>query len=110
MGTLAYLASPYSDADPAVQQERHAAVCRKAGELISQGRNVLSPIAHNLAIISETKALSGWDRWRQQDEAMLRACDELLVLRLPGWESSEGVQAEMEIAIQLGLPIDFVDA
>jgi hypothetical protein len=34
---------------------------------------------------------------------MLRRCDALAVLRLPGWEQSVGVQAELALARELGL-------
>ncbi len=32
---------------------------------------------------------------------MMAACDELVVLLLPGWRESEGVQAEIDLALEL---------
>lgn len=80
---------------------------RGAGELIAAGVPVLCPIAHNVAIIRETGAKTGWEVWQKQDLAMLAACGKMLVLCLPGWESSKGVQEEIQAACELGIPIEY---
>lgn len=95
---LHYLASPYNHPDPAIMESRRVAACRKAGELIAKGVAVLSPIAHNVAVIREVGGETGWDRWQAQDLAMLSACKKVLVLCLPGWEASKGVAAEINAA------------
>ena len=43
---LIYLASPYSDPDPWVKENRFLAVCTKAAKMMSEGAYVFSPIAH----------------------------------------------------------------
>lgn len=40
---------------------------------------------------------------------MMAACDELVVLLLPGWRESEGVQAEIDLALELDLPIRYLE-
>lgn len=106
---LHYLASPYNHPDPNVMEARRASVCRKAGELIASGVAVLSPIAHNVAVIREVGGETGWDRWQAQDIAMLTACDKVIVLCLPGWDESKGVAAEIEAAAQMGKPIEYIE-
>lgn len=106
---LHYLASPYNHADTEIMESRRVTACRKVGELIAKGIAVLSPIAHNVAVIREVGGDTGWDRWRSQDLAMLSACKKVLVLRLPGWDASKGVAAEIHAATIMGIPVEYID-
>lgn len=108
-GVLHYLASPYSHSDLEVMESRRVAACLKAGELIANGVAVISPIAHNVAVIREINGKTGWDRWQAQDLAMLSVCQKVLVLRLLGWETSKGVAAEIKAATELGIPVEYID-
>jgi dCTP diphosphatase len=40
---------------------------------------------------------------------MLSKCDRVIVLKLPGWENSKGVAAEIARAEELGLPIEWME-
>lgn len=106
---LHYLASPYNHPDPSIMESRRVAACRKAGELIASGIAVVSPIAHNVAVIRESGGETGWERWQAQDLAMLSACKKILVLRLPGWEASKGVAAEIKAAAAMEIPVEYID-
>jgi hypothetical protein len=106
---LSYLASPFSDANKKVMEERVLAACRCAGRLISSGVSVFSPIAHNVAIIRASGISTGWQIWSDYDKFMLARCDRLLVLRLEGWEKSDGVREEIKYARELGIPIEYID-
>lgn len=72
------------------------------------GHYVFSPIAHShpLALCSDLP--THWEYWREYDEAMLGACNELWVLMLDGWKDSVGIQAEIAAAERLGLPVHYV--
>ena len=50
-----------------------------------------------------------WDFWSDQDTSMLRLCARLKVLRLKGWDASEGVRAELAMATAFGMPVGFID-
>lgn len=95
--SVAYLSSPYFDPDPAVKERRHATVNQIAFDLMSQGIMVYSP--HRL----------GGMTWEDFDHTMLSRCDRVIVLKLPGWESSKGVAAEIACAEKLGIPIEWMD-
>lgn len=105
---LLYLASPYSDPDPAVMEQRRVQVCRTAGSLIKRGIAVHSPIAHNVAILRESGGETGWSVWKSQDLAMLSVCSEMAVLCLPGWERSTGVTDEIKAAVAAGKKISYI--
>lgn len=106
---MIYLASPYFHADPQVMERRFDAVCRKAGELMNSGEIVYSPIAHNHPIAIRIGLPRGWDYWAKFDTEMIKAATSFMVYRLPGWEISKGIAAELEIAESLGLSITFTD-
>jgi len=105
---LIYLASPYSNADPAVEQARFDAVCQAAATLMRRGLLVFSPIAHSHAI-ARFGLPTDWAFWQRYDRAFLNRCRELWVLKLPGWESSVGVRAEIQIAREMGKPVRLID-
>lgn len=105
---LVYLASPYSDQDAMIMEGRRIAACKVAADLIRPGWSVFCPIAHNVAIIQQTEIPTGWERWKAQDLGVLEACDELVVLMLPGWEQSKGVSEEIKAAEEFGIPVNYM--
>jgi hypothetical protein len=105
---MIYLASPYSHRDSAVRQKRFEAACRAAAALLRADIAVFSPIAHSHPI-AEYGVPTTWDFWQRVDRQYLRHCQALVVLRLPGWEASVGVQAEIELARLWGIPVLEVD-
>jgi hypothetical protein len=104
---IVYLASPYSHPDPAVRQARYRAVCRAAAALLAAGQPVFSPIAHSHPLV-EYGLPANWSFWQRYDQELLARCDELVVLMLPGWCESVGVQAEIQIARELGKPVRYL--
>lgn len=105
---IAYLACPYSHPNPKIKERRHAIVNRIAFDLISQGIFVYSPLTHNVPI-DQLGIHGNWITWKDFDHEMLSRCDRLIVLKLPGWEDSKGVNAEINQAKELGLPIEWME-
>lgn len=103
--TITYLASPYTHDDPEVMEQRFQDVCKVAAELMREGRHVFSPIAHSHPIAQAGKLPVDWEFWKGYCIAMLSACSDVTVLMLNGWEDSKGIEAETQIAKELGLPI-----
>ena len=71
------------------------------------GVAVFSPIAHSHAIC-RFGLPSDWRFWARMDREYLARCDVLAVLTLHGWQESIGVQAEIELARELRMPVVFV--
>lgn len=103
-----YLASPYTDPDPKVKQRRHRIVNYMCYYLMKKGVFVYSPLTHNLPI-DQWGFHGNWQTWKDFDHTMVSKCDGLIVLKLPGWEESQGVQAEIEYAKKLGLTIEWIE-
>lgn len=107
---ITYLATPYTHDDPAVRAERFDVVNRVAGELMRKGEIVYSPISHTHPIAQECELPQVWcDFWEHQDRPFLEASYRLVVLKQDGWDKSRGVKAEIAIAEELGLPIQYME-
>jgi len=103
-----YMCSPYSHSDPRVREARYQAACRAAAEFMRAGQLAFSPVAHSHGI-AQYGLPGNWKFWEAFDRWFLDRCDELLVVKLPGWRESAGVQAEVAIARKLGKPVSFIE-
>ena len=101
-----YLACPYSHPKKGVRLHRTAQSDEKAAELMEKGYRVFSPLSHSVPIsrfCSEENNKS-YDFWLTQDFWILDVCDELHILCLEGWLNSKGIQAEINRAMEKGIP------
>jgi hypothetical protein len=105
---LTYLASPYSHPDPDVMHHRYELACAAAGVLMKCGHKVFAPIAHSHRIGQLIGSSVDHDFWLEQDFAILRHCDQMLVLLINGWKESKGVQAEIEFCKARAIPVEYL--
>jgi hypothetical protein len=71
------------------------------------GFNVSSPITHSHPM--ERFGLDGsWEWWKNIDTEYLHLSQRVIVLCIDGWRESVGVQAEIRIAKDLGLEIQYM--
>lgn len=106
--TIVYLAAPYTDSDPAVREARYESACRAAAELTRQGKTVIAPTVYGHHLCRYGLPTS-WPFWQKHDERLLAICGEVVVLKLPDWQFSIGVQAEIAAARALGKPVTFME-
>lgn len=98
---LVYLASPYTHGVPEVEEERVAAADEAARLLVDMGALVYSPLSH--FAYGRMRGVHP-DRAYAHGLAMLSGCDAMIVLCLPGWMESEGVNGEVELADEASIP------
>lgn len=117
---LTYLACPYSvkavgpssrcdEFIAKLETCRANAATRAAVYLMNEfGFNVFSPITHShpMAVIGGVKG--NWEFWKKIDTEYLELSCRLVVLCIPGWKESIGVQAEIKIARELGIPVHYL--
>ena len=106
---LAYLACPYSHPDPDVREKRFRESNIAAARLMTAGEMIFAPISHTHPIAVDGDLPKGWDFWERYDRAILSCCHKIIVLRLPGWTESRGVRAEIEMAQEMGIPVEYID-
>lgn len=107
---LVYLSCPYSDPDPVVREARFHASNRAAAKLMKLGYMIFAPISHTHPILIDGDLPKGWEFWERYDRAVLSCCNLVTVLRLPGWDKSVGVGAEIKIACEMGITIEYLEA
>jgi hypothetical protein len=105
---IVYLATPYSHNDLKVMQYRFEQVTIVSGKLIKHGIINFSPITQSHEQALRVKLPTDWDFWKTVDTEFLHRCDKLYVLALPGWQTSKGVTAEIQIMKELNKPISYL--
>lgn len=109
IGKAVYLASPYTK-----YAHGHAAAAYDAAEvtarLIDYGLSPLSPIAHSHAVatVGRLDKVDG-DLWQRVDAPWVRVAEACVVVKMPGWEESAGVQHEIAEFRAAGKPVVFMD-
>ena len=109
MKPLIYLAVPYSHEDKEVRHYRFEQANKAAGKLMSDGKKVFSPISHTHPIAEVCDLPKGWDYWSEFDKAYMSHCHKIIVLCLEGWTESKGIMAELQIAYEMGLEVEYMD-
>ena len=102
-----YLASPFSHPEPQVRKERVAAIVKITASLIAEGHIVFSPVAYTAEIQKDGDPPAGWYHFTIRQ---LAACTHLWVVKMDGWEKSEGIKKEIAFAMGRGMPIEYMEA
>lgn len=72
-------------------------------------RSFWAPMVQDYALLPYMENVEAtWEVWGAHCRRMIEACDEVWVLKYPGWQESVGVQAEIEHALALGKRIAYV--
>ena len=106
---LVYLAVPYSHPSDLVQDERYRAANRMASKLMQAGVPIFSPISHNRPIALDGGLPHDFAFWGKWNRACIDACRAMIVLRLAGWQDSQGVTGERAYMDKLHRPVYFLD-
>jgi hypothetical protein len=109
---MIYLAIPYT-----FNAERSFKIANKvAARLMNEGGIVFSPITHSHPIADELDESLRYSQefWLKQDLAFLRMCDRVALVKIGenGADliaNSKGVQTELKVAYELGLPIHYIE-
>ena len=106
---LVYLASPYTSKDIRECYSREAKATVAAGLLIEKGYSVFAPItqSHRIATLSSTINSNDHDMWMECDLAILKHCQQVVVLAIPGYKESKGVAEEVAFANENGIPVAY---
>lgn len=107
---LVYLASPYTHDYEHIVDQRYEDACKTVAKLIGSGEEyVYSPIVNTHHVAKVGNLDPDFSYWQNFDFFMLRLCSKLYVLMLPGWENSDGVLSEIEMASRIGMDIVFLN-
>jgi len=107
---LEYLGLPYSTKNNYLQDFR-----AKVADIIStdlvvkQGRAIYSPISSWHYIACKYNMPTNYEFWEKLNLSFLKQCKKLLIVTLPGWETSIGLRGEIEFAEEHGIEIEKID-
>lgn len=106
---MEYLAIPYTHKDEEVMNFRAEVSDFIFSELSKEGRIIYAPISscHHIAI--EHGLPRNYEFWEKMCEAFIGASKKIIVICLPGWETSTGVTAELKLAKGRGLEVEYLD-
>jgi len=97
-----YVACPYSingKTSMDIRQHNFEIVTKLTAKLLKMNLVVFSPITHSHPIQTIGKLTSNdLDFWMAEDLPFVEFCDIVLVMTLPGWQESNGVQSEISFA------------
>jgi len=105
-----YLASPYSHADPAVREARFQQICHITADLMrKKGLVVYSPIGSMHPVALRHTLSTDWEYWKHFDSVFIFRADKLIVAMMDGWMESVGVQAEVNLATDAGITVEYLE-
>jgi len=105
----AYIASPYSNKDSDIMDLRYRLICNITATLLQERIAVFSPIVHCHPLAKVNELSRDAEFWKFYNRTMLRGARELWLLHLDGWEESEGMKGEFEMAAEFGIPFQGVE-
>lgn len=105
---LTYLSCPYNDPNLVVKQQRIVDFCRADAMLSSLGKFTVSPML-KLLVVEHENLPDTYEYWSEYCQALLKKCDEMIVVTIAGWDTSVGVMEEMKLAKRLGIPIRYLN-
>ena len=106
---LIYVASPYSKVED--KEALMKAIAKFSGEymLTHPGQYAVTGLVHHYAA-SECPTLgTDYAFWEGFCTEFIRKCDKLVVFKYSGWDTSTGVAAEIALATELKIPIEYCD-
>ena len=104
---MIYIAAPYWSDDEDIRADRQQKAIEYSVRLTQAGILNYSPLLYSEKFKGENIPESYWITHCLK---MLKACDSVVVLCLPGWEDSKGVERECLEAKKLKLGIKYVEA
>lgn len=105
---MLYICSPFTHEDDTVQKRRFEIAARASARLMAAGIPVIPPLSLTLAAVEQGLVLSHAG-FLKLDLQILRRCDEMVLLALPGWQQSVGVKQEIFEALKLKIPVTIIE-
>lgn len=104
---MIYIAAPYYDPNKEVIERRMEIVYEVIAEFTRLGNIVVSPMLMHPVVVRHDlpNTFQFWDKY---SFALLEKCDRMVVIQMKGWETSRGVQEEIEFCNQFNIPVEYV--
>ena len=99
---IVFIINPVSDNDISIEEHRIESTKVIASQLMSNGLFVYSPVAFTNSIPYDFT----WEYLLENSLRMMELTAEyILLLKMPGWKNSNGIQVELKNADKLNIPV-----
>lgn len=96
-----YVASPYSDPDPYVREDRYLTVMGYTADLIRRKVAAFSPIVYSHDMAIRHNFPKDYMFWQRFNTAMLLSAEAVHILCMDGWKDSKGIDVEIELCKEI---------
>lgn len=104
---MIYLAAPYSHPDKEIVQARMESIYRVMSTYMKKGEHILTPLFMHEVVLRHNLP-DDFVYWGKYCLDLLKRCDKMVVLTLPGWEFSNGVHKEIAFCNENNIPVEYI--
>jgi len=105
---MIYLASPYTHPDPLIRELRYLQALKVCAARLKAGQMIYSPIVHCHDMAKVFGLPKDISFWRPYNFHMIDLSEEFKILRLDGWEASQGIAEEKTYAEEQDIPVTYL--
>lgn len=69
----------------------------------------IAPMVQDYQLLKHMTVTATWEDWGKHCRAIIPRCDEVWVLKYPGWATSVGVAGEIQCAKENGVPVVYLE-
>ena len=106
---MIFVVSPYRHEIKEIEEQRVVLAENYVSKLIIEGKIPFSAVVYAHSLIKKHKLPTDIDYWKSFICSFLRDADEVHVLKIDGWNNSEGIDWEISVAKSLRIPIIYVE-
>jgi len=101
---------PYRHDDDEIVDKRLKLGREICAHYLSEGKDVKCPVVAFHETIQQVDSITDdYEEWKQMVEKMIILSEKVVVLQLPEWEQSEGVEDEIRIAKKHNREIEYLN-
>jgi hypothetical protein len=110
-----YVAQPYTaylsngSLNHELMEYRYLRALAEVSKMLTDNRMVYSPIVHCHEMAKIHTLPKDFSFWKNYNKAMLERASGIILLKLEGWQESEGLQDEWKFARETNMPVTFWD-
>ena len=105
---MIYLAAPYSHPDPAIVKGRMESIYACLAHYMKMGEHIITPLFMHEVVVRNEDMDDDFHYWGEYCLDLLKRCDRMIVLQLPGWDISRGVAQEIEFCFRRDIPVLYI--
>lgn len=99
-----YIGAPYSHPDPQIVDMRMELLSIADAKMLGDGLLTVTPLDKHSSVKKHSMP-GDWKFWQRYSLSLLSLCQGMIVVQLPGWDTSEGLSAERRFAQASGKKI-----